>query len=130
MCISSDEESVPRTDSEAEHTVAEIKKAGNKRIFRRHRNKKSLPSIGRTSSPVAESDVVSQSMLIVPRSSPASSGEDSHSDQSFTVQADLSFDDAWYLTPPPIFTSVAPFEIEISPQENQFIEHPRYVTFF
>ena len=36
----------------------------------------------------------------------------------------LSFEESWFLTPPPCFTSEGPIHMETSPLENLLIEHP------
>lgn len=36
----------------------------------------------------------------------------------------LSFDESWFLTPPPCFTLEGPIHMETSPMENLLIEHP------
>ena len=36
----------------------------------------------------------------------------------------LSFEESWFLTPPPCFTSEGPVHMETSPLENLLIEHP------
>jgi hypothetical protein len=36
----------------------------------------------------------------------------------------LSFEESWFLTPPPCFTSEGPVHMETSPMENLLIEHP------
>ncbi|KAL5291638.1 TP53INP1 family protein [Megaselia abdita] len=126
-----EEESLPRTDSEEDHTVVEIKTSAAQRNLRRHRNKnKRLQSPGRTSSPVRDYDAVSQSMHVVPELEPmepvpsANNSLVAFGDTTLAIPANLSMEESWFLTPPPIFTSTGPINIELSPFENLLIEHP------
>lgn len=134
LCFSLEEESLPRTDSDEDHTVVEIKTPAIQRNLRRQRNKNKRlqqSSPGRTSSPVRDYDAVSQSMHVVPELEPmepvpsANNSLVAFGETTLAIPANLSMEESWFLTPPPIFTSTGPINIELSPFENLLIEHPR-----
>ncbi|PSN51017.1 hypothetical protein C0J52_07437 [Blattella germanica] len=79
----------------------------------------SLPSLELAISTVPHSYPPSYQVLVDPKDFHALTRTSSSSSLPC-----LSFEESWFLTPPPCFTSEGPVHMETSPLENLLIEHP------